>query len=492
MGKTKSELIAEREKLINDIRAIAERNADGGLSPDDIASCNKMRARHKAAGDELNAIIEQERKDAAADPGPDPQGDIERFLEEQQKAARSGQEPGNDGARGSVQPAGSRADRAVKAALDFRTLSGDAGNERRVREALQGVELQADSVRHLERINALSAGDQDMLRYLQMPSKQRNIVMGTDAQGGFLVPPNTTLYSMLTEEMQAYMGVMPLMTTMTTDTLAEAPKPGTSENVRRATVIAEAANATERTMPVFRQDKFNPRTIGTDRYGVTWQMMRSSGVNIMAYLARILGEQLARGVNYYLINGNGAATTPEPNGLNTATTREIANGQIGYKIGDTQLHVGTYSATSTHHGLAKLQGLVQAGVNIAYRQGVNSAVVMSDQILTQLRTAVSTTGQRLYPELDMPTIDGSRVWGGMKLVVDPNMPDFATNGNSSKMIYVGDFSRFWLLDVSGFIFIDDPYTGSLNLTHRYRLAKACDSELIDTNAVGFVDVDAVT
>ena len=484
MAATIAGLEQEREKLIADIRAEVALNDDGVLSADSDAKIQTMRARHTAAGTELQSLREKEASDAvAARNGIEARGSIDAFLAEQAQVVAPEAIPDNQ-----------RADpeKVVKAMLDFRTLSDDVEADRRVVDTLRRQAFISDNPRQSARMDAMPVADQDNLRYLQMGSKQRAIVMGTDAQGGYLVPPNTTLYGLLTEEMKAYMGVNPLMTHIMTDTLAKAPKPGSSENIREATVIAENTAGADRSTPVFRQDEFNPRTVATDRYGVTWQAMRSAGINLQAYIARILGEQLARGCNKYLITGSATASTPEPVGLQNGVTTEVLNGVIGYKVGATQLHYGAYSATSTHHGLAKLLPAVQHGVNIAYRQNTNSAIVMSDQILLQLRTSVSTTGQRLYPELDMPNQMGETRYGGMKILVDPNMPDFAASGSASKMLYVGDFARFWMLDVSGFIFIDDPYTGSLNLTHRYRLAKAFDSEVIDTKAIGFVDVDSVT
>lgn len=484
MENTIAGLDQEREKLISDIRAEVARNSDGGLSADSQAKITTMRERHTVAGTELQAAREAAASaQVSEDAGIEARSDIDDFLRSQLQVVPDSAIP----TEGRAKP-----EDAVKAVLDFRTLSQDIATERKVRDALAGGAFVSDNARQLARMGALGQSDAEVLRYMQMPSQQRAIVMGTDAQGGYLVPTNTTLWSMLTEEMKAYMGVNPLMTHIMTDTLAKAPKPGTSENIREATVIAEGIDAATRTAPVFRQDEFNPRVIGTDRYGVTWQAMRSAGINLQAYLAKILGEQLARGCNKILITGNAAATVPEPVGLGTGVTLEVLNGIVGYKIGATQLHYGAYDATSTDHGLAKLLPAVQHGVNIAYRQNANSAIIMSDEILMQLRTAVSNIGTRLYPELDMPNQMGETRYGGMKLIVDPNMPGFAANAAASKMLYVGDFSRFWMLDVSGFIFIDDPYTGSLSLTHRYRLAKAFDSEVIDTKAIGRVDVDSVT
>ena len=468
-------LMEEREKLIRDIRAELAKH-EGEIPDDAQERINTMRERHTKAGEEIETLRRKMSE----------RTDLEEFLTRASDASAS--QPGNGG----TVPAGQRAEDAGTldpAHLDYRTMMG---NETRVREWLASRSLEFENERHAARAAALSPVNRDVLTYLQAPSQARAIVMGTDAQGGFLVAPNTDLYGMLTEQMAAYEGVYPLMTMMEADTLAEAPKPRSAENIRRATVIGEGSDGADRTTPVFAQDKFIPRTIATDRYGATWQAIRSAGINLTAYIAKILGEQMARGMHYYLINGNKGAATPEPAGLNTSVSTVVAGLSVGYKIGATQLHVGAYDANSKDHGLRKLLPAVQHGVNIAYRRNAKSGIVLSDEILMQLRTAVASTGQPLYPELDMPTIEGGRMWGGMNLVVDPNMPGFAANGANAKMIYVGDFSRFWCLNVSGFIFIDDPYTGSLSLTHRYRLAKAFDSEVIDPAALATVRVASVT
>lgn len=464
----------EREKLVRDIRAELAKH-EGEIPDDAQERINAMRARHTEAGEEAETLRRKMRE----------RTDIEDFLTRASDATAT--QPGNGGV-----PAGQRAEDTGAldpAHLDYRTMSG---NDAQVRTWLSERELQFENERHAQRALAMSPANRDLLTYLQAPSQARAIVMGTDAQGGYLVAPNTDLYGMLTEQLAAYEGVYPLMSMIEADTLAEAPKPRSAENIRRATVIGEGEDGADRTTPVFAQDKFIPRTIATDRYGATWQAIRSAGINLTAYIAKILGEQMARGMHYYLINGNKGAAKPEPQGLNTAGLAVVAGLSVGYKIGATQLHVGAYDANSKDHGLRKLLPAVQHGVNIAYRRNAKSGIVMSDAILMQLRTAVASTGQALYPELDMPTIDGTRMWGGMRLVVDPNMPGFAANGASANMLYVGDFGRFWCLNVSGFIFIDDPYTGSLSLTHRYRLAKAFDSEVIDPVAMARVAVTSVT
>lgn len=222
-------------------------------------------------------------------------------------------------------------------------------------------------------------------------------------------------------------------------------------------LFAEAATITN-SDPTFGQV-----SLGAYKYAALVQVSREliddTSVDLLGYLAFEMGRAVGNAVGADFIVGNGTA---KPRGITIDTTLGVTGG-AGV--------VGVFTADN----------LIDLFYSVAppYRASSSAAWMFADATFAQVRKLKDTTNRYLWePSLVVGAPDTIL---GKRVVTDPNV---AVTALSAKSVIFGDFSRYYVREVSGVRFEQSNDYAFANDLVTFKAAWRADGALIDlTGAV---------
>lgn len=257
----------------------------------------------------------------------------------------------------------------------------------------------------------------------------------TTTEGGYTVP--TDVASQINEVLKAYGGVRSVANVISSSQGNDINFPTSDGTSETGELIGQNTTATAAD-PTFGVVTLSTYKFSSKIVAVPYELLQDSNADIVAFVAKRLGDRLGRATNAYFTTGTGSG---QPKGVVTAST-----------AGKT----GTTGQTATVI-FDDLVDLVHS-IDPAYRSGP-CKFMMNDASLKVIRKLKDTTNNR---PLYLPGFDG--LAGGMastlfgyEVVINQ---DVATMAANAKSILFGDFSRYTIRDVMGmtlFRFDDSAY-----------------------------------
>lgn len=277
----------------------------------------------------------------------------------------------------------------------------------------------------------------------------RDLTKGSATAGGNTVPEG--FYGTLVQHMIDNSAIRRTnVTVITTDSGVDLPVPKTTTHPT-AGIISEAGSLTES------DAVFGQVTLGAFKYGFSTQISseleQDTGVDLVGYLAAIGGQALGNGSGAHFVSGDGSS---KPNGIVTAST------------------LGVTGATSVS-GAFTDDNLIDLYFSVIEPYRNNGTWLMADAAMASARKLKDANDQYVWaPGL---TSGEQSTLFGRPVVTDTNVADPAVD---AKSVVFGDFSKYFIRDVSGvrversvdFAFQNDLIT--------YRFIMRTDGDLIDT------------
>jgi len=297
----------------------------------------------------------------------------------------------------------------------------------------------------------LTSEQRDILRrgYVEASREMRALGVGTDAGGGYTVP--TGFWSRLAETLAYYANMRQVANVLVTSSGETLHWPTVDETAVEGAILAEGS-AMDEGDPTFGQ-----RTIGAHMYTskivrVSAQLLQDTGIDLEGFLARALGERIARIQNRHFTVGTGSG---QPLGIATNPTigRQAASGQVDSVTWD------------------DLIDLVHS-VDPAYRAGGRARFMLHDQTLAAVRKLKDGDGRPIWQPSGQAGVPDLLL--GYPYTVNNYMPVMGANANS---ILFGDF-------VAGYVIRDVQGVALMRLTERY-------AEYLQVGFLAFARADGV-
>lgn len=271
----------------------------------------------------------------------------------------------------------------------------------------------------------------DMINFDILPTAEaRAQASGTNSAGGYTVPED--FQRTLVEATLQFGGMRQLPTTkITTSDGADLPIPKNDDTGNAGAILSENTQDSEDAL------SFGVTTLGAFMYtsGIVLasiQFMQDSAFNMNEFIGKKLGQRLGRIQNTHFTTGDGSS---KPKGIMAAAD------------------VGVSVASASTLTFDELLGLKHS-VDPSYRQGANW--MFNDATLLVIK------------KLSIGTADARPLWQPSVIVGEPDRidgdtyqinQDVATIAASAKTVAYGDFSSYWIRDVTGMTL--------LRLTERY-------------------------
>ena len=238
--------------------------------------------------------------------------------------------------------------------------------------------------------------------------------------GGYTVPPG--FRDTLIETLKAFGNVREVATVINSDNGQPLQWPTFNGTAQVGRILAENTQATQ-TDPVFGTKTLGAYMYHSDAVLVPYQFLQDTAIDVEGFLARALGERIARIQNQHFTTGTG---TSQPQGIQTAAVSGAT--------------LATGNTTSLTY--AGLLGLVHS-VDPAYRQG--GQFMMSDTALQAARAIMDSQNRPLWqPSIQVGAPDTLLGYG---VVINNDMPVPAAN---VKSVLFGDFRRGYVVrDIVG-------------------------------------------
>ena len=254
------------------------------------------------------------------------------------------------------------------------------------------------------------------------PGEQRAMTT-TVAEGGYTIPEG--FYNQLQDNMLAYGGARDGATILTTASGNALPIPTVDSTSNVAAIVGEGSSHTSPQDPTFgvvTLNAFMYRALIT----VSFELLQDSAFDMESFAKAKLAEYLGRGTNRHFTLGNGS-TQPQ-----------------GYMVGSSSGKVSAAAAAVTSN---ELLDLVHS-VDPAYRQGPGVRFKFHDQTLKALKQLLDTQDRPLWvPGIAVREPDTIH---GYRYTVNQDMSQL---GASQASIAFGDFSKFFIRDVSQILII---------------------------------------
>lgn len=261
---------------------------------------------------------------------------------------------------------------------------------------------------------------------------ERNMSVGTDADGGYTVPEGF-VYE-LEKNLVAFGGVRQVARILATATGNDMPWPKVDDTSNQAAILAEGGSIGNSVDPTFSNIVLNAYKFSSLAIRVSSELLQDSAFNMSAEIGALLGERIGRGTAAYFVGGTG---TSQPQGVDVGAS------------------VGVTAASATAIASDELIDL-QMSLDPAY-QGAASAFVMNNTTLAAIRKLKDGDSQYLWqPGLQQNVPDRLL---GKPVVVVQEMDDMAT-GNRS--VLYGDFTKYIIRDAGAMRFfrLDELYRGN--------------------------------
>jgi len=313
--------------------------------------------------------------------------------------------------------------------------------------------------------SSLDAEQRGLLIQNQSEMEVRAQGIATDGAGGYTVPEGFA--GRITERMVAFSGLYgaanpggnggPTLLRTSSGNLIPFPTNDDTGNVGE--LLAENTAAAEQDT-VFGVRNLTSYMFSSKLIRVSLQLLQDEEVNLVSYLANILGKRLGRAAAPYFANGTGTA---QPTGLATAATDNALNKSAAAGYSHTLL-------LDFEHSL-----------DPAYRGG--ASWVFNDATLKALKALLDSQNRPLWLPQNVGSIAdaGARpTLMGYNYVVDQSFDSLVTGGN---YMAFGDLSEFIIREVLGINLFrfNERYMDALQIG--WLGYARWDSNLIDTNAV---------
>jgi HK97 family phage major capsid protein len=247
---------------------------------------------------------------------------------------------------------------------------------------------------------------------------------------------------------------------------ADMPWPTVDDTANDSYLLAEAGDATTSATGItFGTETLKAYKFNTGVIPVNDELIQDNFGGFLSLLAELLGSRQGRGKNTACTTGTGSSQ-PE-----------------GVTIGSSQ---GKYAASSTAFTQQEMIDLLYS-VNKAYRMGPNVGFMMNPLIVGEVRKLDLSTSNYTQPLFTPSLQDGqpARILG-YPYWENGAMSSAMTTG--SKVMLFGDFSKFVIRNVAGFVVkrSDEIYfeTGQV----AYMGWSRFDSRVMNTNAIKYLDL----
>ncbi|MFE9432159.1 phage major capsid protein [Streptomyces sp. NPDC006640] len=256
--------------------------------------------------------------------------------------------------------------------------------------------------------------------------------VATGAAGGYTVP--APFRAQMIETMKFYSSMRDVAEVITTETGALLPWPTNDDTANVGAILAENSQVTEQDVTMGTND------VGAYMYTsklvrVSLQLLNDSAFDMEAWLARKLGERIARAQNAHFTTGTGSS---QPEGVQT-------NAVVG-KTGTTG------QTTSVIYD--DLIDLIHS-VDPAYRLGGRAGFMLHDTALSAARKLKDLQSRPLWEPSVQAGVPDTLL--GYKYTVNQDMPVMAAN---AKSILFGDL-------YAGYLIRDVQDVQLLRLAERY-------------------------
>jgi HK97 family phage major capsid protein len=299
-------------------------------------------------------------------------------------------------------------------------------------------------------------------RSVMAPGFSRDLVVGTAASGGYVVPPQ--FLQQLVEAQLAYGGMRQASTIINTSALggADLPVPTDSDTAQAGAILAEVGALPTQDIGAFGQVVLHSYMYTSKLIKVSLQLMQDAFFPMESYLAKKLAIRLARIQNQHMTTGSGAG---QPNGVVTAATL----GKTG--LAGQTLTVIYDDLVDLVHSVDPAYRVGMPGVprQLIVGDGVPTPrpmFMMHDSSLKIIRKLKDTTGHPLWvgPGTYYPGFAGQApdTILGYPYVINN---DIAQMGVSAKSILFGDFSNYFIRDALDVMLIrlDERYADTLEV-----------------------------
>ncbi len=287
----------------------------------------------------------------------------------------------------------------------------------------------------------------DEMRAVALPRIQAAQGTTTGSGGGYTIPQG--FMARMEEAQLAFGGMREVSYVFSTDSGNDLPIPTDNDTSNTGALLSENTQVSNQDV-AFGSVSMHAYTYSSKLVLVANQLLQDSAFDLDTYLARKLGDRLARIQNTHFTTGDGAA---KPNGVVTAATS------------------GVTAASATDITSDELIDLMHS-VDPAYR--MNARYMFNDATLKVLKKKKDGDGQYLW--LSGLAVREPDTILGAPYTVNQSMASIATG---AKPVLYGDFSKYYIRMVTG--------VQVLRLVERYAdynqtgfLAfQRCDGQLVD-------------
>jgi HK97 family phage major capsid protein len=234
--------------------------------------------------------------------------------------------------------------------------------------------------------------------------------------------------------------------------------PGMNDTSNTGILVGEGSDSESENDP-----STNTITLNAYKFDSTWiklslELIQDAAYPVEATILSMASERIGRALNTYTTTGTGNG---QPDGFLTAATTGL---------------------TTEYHNAVQYEELIDFihSLDAAYRNTGKCFIMLHDMTLAAIRKLKNPLGQYIWSagETGVPSaiLD-------YKYVVNNDMPQLATAGAGGNVMAFGDFSRYFLRDVTApwivradELFISDGLIG-------YKVFSRHDGNLADTRAV---------
>lgn len=246
----------------------------------------------------------------------------------------------------------------------------------------------------------------------------------TGSAGGYTIAPDTRFYGQIVEAMKSFGGMLAApLTVITTTTGADLPIPTNDDTGNVGSVVAEAGSVAGGTDLTLGQITLRAYKVVAPIVKVSIELLQDSEANFAAFLGRQLGKRIARKKNALLTVGTGSSQHQGIAYSGASVGRTCATGFV---------------TTCSADDLLRLKH----SVDPEYRDQAGAGYMMNDTSLLTIALLKDGDGQYLLKGLQ----EGQTRLFAKPIYVNQDMPDM---GASAKSVAFGDFSSYFLRNVSG-------------------------------------------
>jgi len=355
----------------------------------------------------------------------------------------------------------------IKSQIDryeqFEKLAISGNNQRQQQQQQPGREdIDTTDKREKREAEERRAAFNQYLRHGILPNADEQRAVTISDAG---VVGDRTVYNQLVTSMKTFAGVRQAGATIlpTTDG-NDLAVPTANDTSNTGQIVGEASSDDTEANPTV-----SNITLGAYKFDSKWikvsiEMLQDAAYPLENYILSIAGERIGRAFNSYATTGTGSG---QPKGFITAAT------------------AGATAASKTAIVYDELVDLVHS-VDAGYRNSPNFRLMMHDTTLAAIRKLkdganhyIFAAGAAGIPSLIMD----------YQYVVNNDMAQL-TSGVSSKVVAAGDFSRYFVRDVTAVTIIraTELFAGSGLVG--FRIFSRHDGNLTDTNAIKYLKLAA--